>query len=261
MLCACTKSLISPVLQAPSLSSTRPLSDSLSGLGSALWHRQTCSLILLRAALVSGFYAHPGSAAAKRSKSSMDMKPNTSGAAPNPSTHQSKRTPTDGKSGVLKTKTRGGAKNVAVKTTPDKKDKAVSRSHSVAAILGPSSNLCDSPTILRELCANGHMRLLFWSLMHRREEIRFLGGEVILCSIGGCSPWSYSSAQVLIICHDLVKLRDIDAKTAQEFWASFLEQVRLRAYSTILTFDCCVSTGYCYYFVHCSRRSTDGSVA
>lgn len=153
--------------QEPGAALDRPLPESLLGLQSAQWHRQTSSLLLVKALLISGLRAAacPGLGGGGGG-SSRDLLPADADAP------KSQKTAADAKLGSRK----GRARAAGVQSGAESQKARVGvagRSHSAAALAVGGG--ADS---LRHLCANGHLRLLCWALLHSREEIRFLAAEV-----------------------------------------------------------------------------------
>lgn len=149
------------------------------------WHQQACSLLILKAYLVNGFHMAPRCAPVHmRSSSSKDLKSATQLDQSRLKSHGGERSGkgVNGARSAVKADSGASATNRSVvrveDTNPRKKGTGVARSYSVAAMAGAAQHSTDGHSILSQLCANGHLRLLCWALVHCREEIRFLGAEV-----------------------------------------------------------------------------------
>jgi hypothetical protein len=153
------------------------------------WHRQQCSFALLRAAL------HPRRAEAENKaapaiRSSKDAEDRSSqktarvDSASSSSSSSSTTTPAAA-AAAGSDKARTLPRSFSGSNMPSRSNidgKADAKKGGAAAGSASSSG----PWILRDICSTGHIRLIGWSLLHEKEEIRLMGAEVRNNSLGEC---------------------------------------------------------------------------
>ena len=172
----------------------RPLSETLSGLQSPHWHKQICTLLCVRAVLISGVINTNDLNTSNKLKNSREGLTS----APQDPKHKvgqesggrkdTKKEEGKGRERSRKTQlVRGISRNshkggepalISPAGSSPSSRRTLSRSQSVSAVAARTSS--NSQMLLKQLCSDGQIRLICWTLLHKREEIRFLGAEVLL---------------------------------------------------------------------------------